>query len=232
MIRAVFLDWDDALNVHNKFKGLGEEAAVHVIEGDLTDRGIKIDRRQVYTAYKGAETTMFSRGEFDRTHIWRAALEKLGLEIEDKTIKEAVEQYWRTIEANSHLVEGAVYVLGELKRRGYRLGIIADYDDCIRDKRGVIERSPIGSLFEVIMLGGEDHPTTKPDPSIFRHACKRIGCKPSEAIMVGDSPSDSTGAEKAGMTSVIIQQGDTRIGNHSISNLTGLLDILNKIDPR
>jgi len=232
MIRAVFLDWDDTLNVHDRFKGYGEEAAVGVIEADLAGRGIKIDTKRVHKAYKSAETAMFSRREFDRIRIWRAAIRTLGLELNDKTIRNAVEKYWRTIEAYSHLVEGATHVVGELKREGYKLGIIADYDDCIRDKRSIIERSPVGSLFDVIILGGENHPTTKPDPSIFSHACETIGCKPSEAIMVGDSPSDSTGARKAGMTSVIIQHGEARIGDYSIGDLEDLLDLLNRINPR
>jgi len=232
MIRVIFLDWDDTLNVHNEYKGRGEEAALRLIETDLTSRGIKIDRERIHRAYKESEIAMFSRGEFDRIRIWRDALGKLGLESDDETIKKAVEQYWRIIEANSHLVKDAVYVLEELRRRGYKLGIIADYDDCIRDKRGAIERSPVGNLFDVIMLGGQDHPTTKPDPSVFSHACEAIGCEPSEAIMVGDSPSDSIGAQKAGMTSVIIQRGQARIGDYSIRNLRELPNLLNEINSR
>lgn len=232
MMKAIFLDWDDTLNVHNEFKRCGEEAAMRVVEADLLGRGTKTDRERVHRAYKSAEIMMFSRKEFDRIRIWKAALGKLGLELDDKVVRRAVEQYWRTIEANSHLAKDAVYVLGELRRRGYRLGIIADYDDHIRDKRGVIERSPIGSLFDVIVLGGADHPTTKPDPSIFSYACEKIGCKPSEAIMVGDSSDDSVGAERAGLTSVIIQQDKIRVGHYSIKDLMELLNVLDRINSR
>jgi len=228
--KAVFFDWDDTLNVHNRYKGLGEEAALRAIEAHLAGRGITIDTELVRRAYKGTEEEMFFKMKFDRLLIWKATLRRLRLKLDDASIREVVERYWEAIEANSRLVEDAVYVMKELKRRGYKLGIIADYDDHIRDKRSVIERSPVGSLLDTIVLGGDDCPKTKPDPSIFHHACKRIGCKPSEAIMVGDSLNDYVGAKKAGMASVIIQQNEARTGNHSVRSLIELLKVVTKID--
>jgi HAD superfamily hydrolase (TIGR01662 family) len=230
-MRVVFFDWDDTLNVHDQFKRLGEKAAVSVIEADLTRRQVRINSEIIHKAYKSTEAAMFSRKEFDRTHIWQAAMARLGIELSDEVIAEAVEQYWKTVEANSHLMEDAAYVLKELRKRGYRLGIIADYDDRIRDKRSRIERSSVGGLFDVIVLGGLDHPTTKPNPSVFSYACERMGCEPSEAVMVGDSPSDSIGAEKAGMASVIVSRGGPRAGRYSVRDLRGLLSLLSRIDP-
>ena len=49
----------------------------------------------------------------------------------------------------------------------------------------------------------------KPHPSIFSTALARIGTRPEEAVMVGDSiRQDIEGALRAGMRAVLLHRGD------------------------
>lgn len=45
----------------------------------------------------------------------------------------------------------------------------------------------------------------KPDPELFRHACRVLGSEPSRTVMVGDRyERDVTGAREAGLYTVLI----------------------------
>jgi putative hydrolase of the HAD superfamily len=45
----------------------------------------------------------------------------------------------------------------------------------------------------------------KPDPEIFRHACRTLGSEPARTAMVGDRyDRDVTGAAEAGLFTVLI----------------------------
>ena len=53
----------------------------------------------------------------------------------------------------------------------------------------------------------DDVATSKPAPDIFAVALKKVGVEPSEAIVVGDSPYDVEGAQRAGMQTVALRSG-------------------------
>lgn len=70
-------------------------------------------------------------------------------------------------------------------------------------------------LFDVI-VGADTVRRVKPHPEAFRHALKRLGVKPEEALFIGDKTDDDyRGAEESGITPILIQRkaGETSKGS-------------------
>ena len=126
----------------------------------------------------------------------------------------------------------AVPTLRELKRRGYKLGVIANqnYGTEMRLKNWNLLR-----FFEVIAASAELG-MAKPDPAIFEWALKQADCSPQNAVMVGDRmDNDMEPANRLGMHSVRLKRGlgayhepqsDDEVPEYSISMLAELLDLL------
>ncbi len=56
-------------------------------------------------------------------------------------------------------------------------------------------------------VSAHDHGTSKPDPALFRIACKELGCTPGEVVHVGDDVElDVRGARLAGLQAVWINR--------------------------
>ena len=93
---------------------------------------------------------------------------------------------------------GAVEVLDELRRRGYRLGLISVCSD------------EVPTLWEHTELASRiDEPVfscsvgvAKPDPRIYLIAAERLRVEPGECLFVDDQPPFVEGARAAGMDAV------------------------------
>lgn len=126
----------------------------------------------------------------------------------------------------------AVPTLTELKRRGYKLGVIANqnYGTELRLKKWNLLR-----FFEVIAASAELG-MAKPDPAIFEWALKQADCSPQNTVMVGDRmDNDMEPANRLGMHSVRLKRGlgayhepqsDDEVPEYTISILAELLDLL------
>ena len=126
----------------------------------------------------------------------------------------------------------AVPTLRELKRRGYKLGVIANqnYGTEMRLKNWNLLR-----FFEVIAASAELG-MAKPDPAIFEWALKQADCSPQNAVMVGDRmDNDMAPANRLGMHSVRLKRGlgayhepqsDDEVPEYTISMLAELLYLL------
>ena len=98
---------------------------------------------------------------------------------------------------------GAVDTVRELRRRGYRLGLISV---CSEDVPEVWPETPFGDLFDTTVFSCSVG-LRKPDPRIYRLACEQLGVKPAEALFVGDGANDELrGAERVGMRAVLIHR--------------------------
>jgi putative hydrolase of the HAD superfamily len=92
--------------------------------------------------------------------------------------------------------DGALEVLGALRARGLRLGLITD---CTAEAPLLWPESPLAPLFDTAVFSCVEH-VKKPDPAIYRIACERLGVTPQECLYVGDGSSrELTGARQAGM---------------------------------
>ena len=105
----------------------------------------------------------------------------------------------------NRLAEGASETLAALRARGLRIGLVSNSDGSI----GLLaEQLGLAPHFETIV---DSHAVgvEKPDPRIFAIALERMGgLAPEECVYVGDLYHvDVVGAERAGMTPVLIDPG-------------------------
>lgn len=113
--------------------------------------------------------------------------------------------------------------LEELRRRGYRLGVISNADGRAEQ---ALDAVGLREHFELVVdsgLLGID----KPDPRIFQHALERMGgIDPHEAVYVGDIYEiDVQGARAAGMRPVLIDPL-WKWGERDCERIRGIHDLL------
>lgn len=117
----------------------------------------------------------------------------------------------------------AVPVLRSLYRRKI-LCLISNFDHPPHVYR-ILSRYGLESLFTKIVISAEVG-CRKPDPVIFKKALDGTGLHGSEAVYVGDTEEDVTGAIAASMKPVVIRREnngtDRRLLDYSIENSAGL----------
>ncbi len=124
-------------------------------------------------------------------------------------------------------VPGASCVLQELRRRGYKLGIVSNTPFPGEFFRRDLERFGLLQYFQVLVWSSE-FGKRKPSPDIFHKALKDLGVSPEEAVYVGDKfDRDVAGSRGAGMHPVWFDRNDRGkdyVG-HRIQLLSELMNI-------
>lgn len=69
-----------------------------------------------------------------------------------------------------------------------------------------IDKLGVRDLLDVVTTA-TDAEHSKPDPDIFAAALKKVGAKPADAIVVGDSPYDIQAAAKLGLRTIAVRSG-------------------------
>jgi putative hydrolase of the HAD superfamily len=130
--------------------------------------------------------------------------EKLGLEISVDELVEAIRFF---------AYPDAVPALSALRERGLELVAVSNWD-CSLSR--VLERCGLGGLLDgTVTSAGAG--ARKPDPEIFAAALELVGCRPDEALHVGDTEEeDVEGARAAGIRPLLI---DREGGGGDISSL-------------
>jgi putative hydrolase of the HAD superfamily len=91
--------------------------------------------------------------------------------------------------------------LDELRRLGYRLGVISNADGRVE---ALLQDVGLRGHFELVIDSGSVG-VEKPDPRIFRMALERMGIEPHDAVYVGDVYEiDVAGARAAGMRAILL----------------------------
>ena len=99
--------------------------------------------------------------------------------------------------------EGAAEALADLRRRGYRLGVITNWDP---SARRLLAARGLDGFFEQVVVSCEVG-CEKPDRRIFELAAGAAGVRPAECLYVGDNYYvDAVGARGAGMEPVIVNR--------------------------
>jgi putative hydrolase of the HAD superfamily len=99
--------------------------------------------------------------------------------------------------------DGVAEALAGLRRRGYRLGIITNWDP---SARRLLAEHGLDGFFEQVVVSSEVG-CEKPDSRIFDLAAEAAGVRPAECLYVGDNYYvDTVGARAAGMESVVVNR--------------------------
>ncbi len=101
------------------------------------------------------------------------------------------------------LYEDAEECLKNLSRN-YKIGIIANQSIGTADR---LEKFGILKFIDLV-IGSAEEGVSKPDKRIFEIALERSGCKPENAVMIGDRiDNDIVPAKEIGMQTIWIKQG-------------------------
>jgi putative hydrolase of the HAD superfamily len=99
--------------------------------------------------------------------------------------------------------DGVAEALADLRLRGYRLGIITNWDP---SARRLLAARDLDGFFEQVIVSCEVG-CEKPDRRIFDLAAAAAGVRPAECLYVGDNYYvDTVGARAAGMESVVVNR--------------------------
>jgi putative hydrolase of the HAD superfamily len=118
----------------------------------------------------------------------------------------------------------AAPALAELRDRGIALVCVSNWDCSLPD---VLARVGLAeSLDGVVASATAGH--RKPDPAIFAAGLELAGCRPDEALVVGDTPEeDIAGAAAAGLRGILLDRGGST-GGRAITTLAEITERLRR----
>jgi putative hydrolase of the HAD superfamily len=151
---------------------------------------------------------------------------------------EVKDESFTTLQAE--LIPGAAELLHELKRRGYRLGLVSNGP--VGSIPNVLGAYGLYDLFDVLAIS-QGLGVDKPDARIFHYALEHLGIAPSEykrTIMIGnDLTADVAGANRVGMISVWLDwsprhrktpASEAEIPHYTIREPLALLTLLEELE--
>jgi pyrophosphatase PpaX len=134
--------------------------------------------------------------------------------------------------------EGMTELLAELKRRNYKTGLVTSRLSGTTWEG--LHKYDLADYFDVV-VSCDDTDKHKPDPTPVNIALERLGSKPENAIMLGDTKFDILCARNAGVISVLVgwhvaMSEEDISGAHGpdymIDKAEDLLSIIEAIDPK
>jgi HAD superfamily hydrolase (TIGR01509 family) len=175
-ITSLLFDWDGTL-VDSAQLGL------IAFERSFTELGLLFDHELYHAVY---------------SPNWYSVYEAMGL---PKEKWDTADQLWNQHygEQTAQPIAGARETIIELKRKGYRLGIVSSGTECrvVREVKALA----LDNLFEAVICN-EQMTNKKPHPEGLETALQSLGCLREQAAYVGDSPEDIEMGQRAGMLTI------------------------------
>jgi len=142
-------------------------------------------------------TGIFPTVEANIEYICRA----LGCLVADALIRAASDIRLRFIRRTLKPRHGVLDTLVQLRAEGFKIGLITD---CSSELPNLWPSTPFAPLIDVAVFSCHVG-VRKPDPNIYRLACRRLGVAPQNCLYVGDGSSkELTGASAVGMQPLLI----------------------------
>jgi|SRR3989344_737491 len=142
---------------------------------------------------------------------------------DNKETRTRLQEIFRADLENERLWPETAIVLGQIKDRGLKLGLISDLPSPDYD---FIRQSGLEGFFDTRTLSFETG-VLKPDKRVFYSTLGRLGVMPFEAVMVGNSiRSDIAPALEIGMEAILFdpQNRQRHYKGRRIKNIAGVLD--------
>lgn len=160
-------------------------------------------------------------------------LKKNKIQVTERLAHAMVEDAWQDFVENNKIYPDTIPVLNQLKRYGYKLGIITDCDLDVAE--GIIRKHNLTDFFDIKIISSVIE-SYKPDSLMFNEAIKLAKCAPKDGVYVGDSEIDIKGARETGLNTVIVDRGEIQNQESGIkpdfriNNLLELPKIISKLD--
>jgi phosphoglycolate phosphatase len=142
-----------------------------------------------------------------------------------------LDYYERNICVHTRLFGGMAQLIGELKLRGIKWGIVTNkphrYTVPLMQALGYADRASC-------LVSGDTCAHAKPHPEPMLKACQIIGVAPAQCLYLGDDLRDMQAANAAGMAGIIANYGyageDASIGNwNAKGSIDGPMELLDLI---
>ncbi len=212
-----------------------EPAAADIFHRVLSARGHRIDRESIARLLRTPETIVTlirpfppgREGEFFRA-VNARVIEHLGLDSDDRMLDAIHAEFDRGVAWK--LFPEAVGTLRNLRREGYRLGVISNASHTLPE---TLRKVGLAEYFHTITYSF-DVGAEKPDLRIFRRAVAQANATEERCIHVGDSfEADYLGARRAGLHAVLLaREGDPPNPCPTIRSLDDLRGLLRMGDSR
>ncbi len=221
-VKAIFFDFDDTLQSRKGAYRLYCEAFLtkYFPDIDEEERLRKLDEMEEYV----------DGGYKDREVYFPEIIELWKWE-NHPPMQELYDSFNYDFGKHIVMLDGALEVLTEIKKRGYILGCITNGVSSLQNIK--LDTAGIRDMFDVVVVSG-DIGIYKPARGIFDEACRRAGVKNEEALFVGDHPvNDIEGALGADMKAIRMNYGDffgKGLGNEGVeAEITEIKQLLNYI---
>jgi putative hydrolase of the HAD superfamily len=170
-------------------------------------------------------------GELDYTAVVVAALASLGVVAEPARVLSAMRAAQPVWAPNRELHPSTVGLLGELRRRGLRIGLVSNTIDPPEVLLDDLDAMGIAGLIDVAVFSSQLG-IRKPHPGIYRHVLDRLGVAPHRTMFVGDRVlEDVIGPSRVGMRTCLAvyfreDEGDRGLADHVIADPLDVLAIV------
>ena len=160
-------------------------------------------------------------GEISKGEYTEFRLRSMGINDSDLAI--AIEAFQKD-SSNVAYFDRAKDTLDELKRRGYKLGIITDTYHTRELKLSWLREIGIDQVWDAFISSCEEG-IRKPNPEIYRAALDQLDLVPSEASFVGHKKSELDGAKALGMITIAFNYESSVVADHFIEQFDELLTL-------
>jgi 2-haloalkanoic acid dehalogenase type II len=134
---------------------------------------------------------------------------KLGMRLPPEDIQSIIKRVTNYVNENSVSYPDVRETIKELKKAGFRVGVISDAD--ADDLTLQLRSAGILDSFDTVTTSSEAM-SYKPNPKIFEIALAKMSCKPAEACHIGDSQEmDVAGANNIGLNSILVTHGKAEV---------------------
>jgi len=163
-----------------------EPVTIAVLVESLTYHGLEMDEAEIGKLFVGG--TIASAAQ---------EVERRGVKLPDSWVKDTYATMFTKLREHTPLIDGVLDLLDELDARAipYAIGSNGPPEkmQITLGQNGLIER------FKDTMFSGHVHAAPKPAPDLYLYAAQYLGAAPVDCVVVDDSPSGCTAAQRAGI---------------------------------
>jgi len=113
----------------------------------------------------------------------------------DRAVERFEAHYAQTVGTDARLFPGAMPGLKRLALAGIPMGVVTNKPRFFTEM--LLERAEVKPLFKVL-VAGDDGIARKPQGDMLEAACREMGTRPADTLMLGDSDNDVLAARAAG----------------------------------
>lgn len=147
---------------------------------------------------KGKEGYLYRRGKLTREEFWDAAAKKLGIKSD---IVPEIEEIWHS---SYEPIEGMMKLIAELSR-DYKLIV---FSGNIKERVEYLDRKHDFKRYFQDFVFSYDYGVSKEDIEFYDALVSKLGCRPSEAVVVDDVPKFLEMAKSKGLNTIKFESAE------------------------